>query len=31
VPPEQIGQHRHSPGTYEPDITVENRHNTISN
>jgi hypothetical protein len=23
--------HRHPPGTYEPDTTAENRHNTISN
>jgi len=29
--PEHIGQHRHPPGTCEPDITVENRRNTISN
>jgi hypothetical protein len=26
----RIGQHHHPPGTSKPDITVENRHNTIS-
>ena len=31
VPPEHLGQHRRLPGTCEPDITVENRHHTISN
>jgi hypothetical protein len=29
VPSEHIGQHRHPPGTCEPDTTAENRHNTI--
>jgi hypothetical protein len=29
--PEHIGQHRHPPETRQPDTTVENRHNTISN
>jgi hypothetical protein len=26
---EHIGQHRHPPGTRQPDTTAENRHNTI--